>query len=196
MNRSSRTHSVKPMLEQLEDRVQPSLLLGGNAVAQLVAPVDNALKDLQTMQTQLGNSTQGDFANAQAALKTLTTPAGITSTNIANFQVAFGKVVTDYRQMLNDQHTIQATANAATSFLNTAAFSELLTGDAVDFIILKFFPGSSFDPTTAFTKDVQQANDIMSSKDVTTDVGFDFNLPNALKFTPPTQPITIGSFAS
>jgi len=170
MVRNTTVRFVKPMLENLEDRVTPAILLGPSTVVNtMLTDVNNVLSDMKTAQVNL----KTDFTNATIALTA--TPNG---DNVRAWSHPFGKAVADYQQILSDQATIHQMVATDTAVLQGVAIAELINGDPVDFIILTFFPNSGFNPITKL-KDVQnQADQIRTSTEVQNEVNFVFLLRN------------------
>src|SRR5215469_16775497 len=103
MKRKSSVRFVKPRLEKLEDRVQPSFLLSGTVQQQLLPPLQAMLTDLQAAKDHLQNN-----------FTMLTTPGKVTSPDAAEIQYAAGAA--NYSSMVNIQHAINATVNADNAF--------------------------------------------------------------------------------
>ena len=186
MSRTSNTRFVKPMLENLEDRIQPALLIGSNAVNVLVNQVNTVLTDMQHAQTNL----KTDFTNAGTALT-----ANPNGDNVRAWSHPFGKAVADYQQILQDQASIHLMVSTDQAFLQAAAFSEFTAGDPIDLIILTFFKGSAFDPTTKLIGVQNQADSIVKNTDVQNEINFVFKLRNPV-VTPAVDQITILSEAN
>lgn len=149
MIRSSKVRSVKPILERLEDRIQPSFLLAG-AVQQLAKPLNNTLSDMQSASTDL----QAQFT----LIKNQTAPAN----GYAGAQMTQNKAVADWQRILNDSAAIKATVNTEAAFIHAAAFAELAEGDNTDAILLVFGPLFGFNPINALTDIVPQADKIVT----------------------------------
>jgi len=154
-------HSIKPILEHLEDRVQPSFLTAGTVQAQLVPNLNAIFSDMQSAKTDL----QVRFTNLH------TSPPGYTD---ALAEADYGKGAADYQRMLNDQHAIQAVVNADIAFIRAAAIAEFSEGDQTDALLVFFGPLIGFNPTSALTAVVTQANNLINGNDVTTWVNTDF----------------------
>jgi hypothetical protein len=169
MSRNLNARSVKPKLEQLEDRLQPSVLLGSNAVGTLVNQVNTVLTDMQHAQNNLTT----DFNSAVTALGN--NPNG---DNVRQFAHPFGKAVADYQQILNDQATIHLMVNTDNTFLQQVALAEAMSGDPTDLLILTFFRGSNFDPTTQLTNVQNQADQIRQDTTLQNEVNHIFDLRN------------------
>jgi hypothetical protein len=164
---------VKPMLEQLEDRLQPSVLVGSNVVPTLVNQVNTVLTDMQHAQTKLTTDTNN--AANEVAL-TMTGPNG---DDVRVFAHDFGKAVADYQRILSDQATIHSMVSTDTAVLQGVAMAEFQAGDPIDLVILSFFKGTSFDPTTQLTHIQTQADKIATDKTVRDEVHFTtFDLRN------------------
>ena len=162
MSRISNLRSVKPMLEELENRVQPSFLLQG-AVQQLVTPLNTAIADMQSAITDV--KVQHDALIALGL-----------GGNIATAETAYGKGSADWHRALVDQHAIQATVNADLNFIRAATFAEFAEGDPTDVLILTFGPIIGFNPTSPLTNLVNQANSLINT-DTTlqSDINTDFS---------------------
>src|SRR5690348_13409587 len=145
MSRNSNASFVKPKLEQLEDRVQPSFLLSG-AVQQLTPPPNNILTDMKNASTDL----QAQFT----LIKNNTAPTN----TFAGAEVTADMAVADWQRILNDSAAIKATVNAELAFIRAVAFAEFSEGDSTDAILVLFGPVIGFDPTKTLTNDVTQAN--------------------------------------
>ncbi len=171
MSRKLNSRLAKPMLEQLEDRYQPSVLMGGNVVPTLVNQVNTVLTDMQQAQVKLTT----DYNAAVTALGT--NPNG---DNVRQFVHPFGKAVADYQQILNDQATIHLMVNTDTTVLQGVALAEFQAGDPIDLIILSFFKGTSFDPTTQLTNVQKQADHIVQDTTLQTEINNTFFLRNPL----------------
>ncbi len=144
------TRFAKPRLEQLEERDQPSFLLGTNAVQQLATPLNNMVKDMQSASTDL---------QAQFTLIKNNTPP--TNTFAGAEQVA-DKAIGDWQRILNDAASIKATSAADLAFIRAVAFAEFQAGDSLDLVILTFGPLIGFNPTKPLTDAVDQANKILN----------------------------------
>jgi hypothetical protein len=184
MSRSLNARLVKPMLERLEDRLQPSVLLGSNAVNTLVSQVNTVLTDMQHAQTKLTT----DF---NAAVTTLTNnPNG---DNVRLWSHPFGKAVADYQQILSDQAAIHSMVSTDTTVLQEVAVAEFQSGDPIDLIILSFFKGTSLDPTTQLTHVQTQADQILQDPTLQSEINhiFDLRAPGSVGFDPVRDEITI-----
>jgi hypothetical protein len=155
------------MLERLEDRLQPSVLIGSNAVNTLVNQVNTVLTDMQHAQSNLAT----DFNSAVTALGN--NPNG---DNVRQFAHPFGKAVADYQQILNDQATIHLMVNTDTTFLQQVAVAEAMSGDPIDLVVLTFFKGSPFDPTTQLTHVQNQADQIQQDTTLQSEINHIFDL--------------------
>lgn len=171
MSRKLNARSVKPALEQLEDRLQPSVLLGGNAVNTLVNQANTVLTDMQHAQVKLTT----DYNAAVTALGT--NPNG---DNVRQFVHPFGQAVADYQQLLTDKAAIHQMVSTDNTLLQEVALAELTTGDPVDFIILTYFKGTGFDPTTQLTNVQNQADQILQDTTLKNEVNHTFYLRNPL----------------
>jgi hypothetical protein len=175
MNRNTNTRFVKPMLEELEERAQPSFLLDGLFSAGGPTTVqNNLLPPLQAMFT--------DMQNAKADLKlqfTLLTTPGALITD-AQGETVYAKGAADFQRMRNDQATIATSINADNNFIRAAAFAEFAEGDTTDAIIVVFGPAFGLDPTKALTNVGTQANNLINGSDVQTWVNTNFPLTNPL----------------
>lgn len=174
MRNNTSVPTVKPMLERLEDRIQPSILFPGTAVNALVTPLQNVLSDMQTAQKNLTT----DYNNAVAALGT--TPNYDT---VRAFVTPFTKAVADYQQIVSDQAAIHVMVSSDQMFLQQVAISEVFAGDPIDFIILNFFKGSAFDPTTKLTAVQTQADQILKDPTLQSEITHQFML-----ISPPVNP--------
>lgn len=157
MSRKSNLQFVKPMLEQLEDRVQPSFLLSGVVQQQLAVPLNNMVADMKTAQGHLQFDFNQVINNAN-------------NNNLAGAIKSFGIAVGDYQQMLTDLHSINATSAADMAFIKAAAFAEFQSGDATDLVVLIYGPNFGIDPTKSLTDPVQQANNIIQSQSVQNEI--------------------------
>jgi hypothetical protein len=175
MSRKLNTRLVKPMLERLEDRLQPSVLLGGQVVPTMVNQVNTVLTDMQHAQVKLTT----DYNAAVTALG-----ANPNGDNVRQFVHPFGKAVADYQQILNDQATIHLMVNTDNTVLREVASAELISGDPIDFVILSFFKGTSFDPTTQLTHVQNQADQILQDPTLHTEINNTFFLrtPGSIGF--------------
>lgn len=169
MSRRLNARLVKPRLERLEDRLQPSVLFGSNAVNTLVNQVNTVLTDMQHAQTKLTT----DYNAAVTALGIF--PNG---DNVRQFARPFGKAVADYQQILSDQAAIHQMVSTDASFLQQLALAEFLSGDPVDLVILTFFKGTSFDATTQLTNVQTQADKILQDTTLKSEINHIFNLRN------------------
>jgi hypothetical protein len=149
MNRN-KVSFVKPMLEELEDRVQPSFLLSGT-VGTLATPLNNMVNDM--------NSASTDLQTQFNLIKNATPPAN----TFAGAEAIEAKAVGDWQRILNDSASINATVNADMSFIRAVAFAELSTGDATDALVLTFGTVLGINPTSALTNTVSQANSILTN---------------------------------
>jgi hypothetical protein len=176
MTRNTTARFVKPMLEILEDRVTPTVLLGNSPVINaMLTGVNNVLSDMKTAQTNL----KTDFTTA---VTTLT--ANPNGDNVRAWSHPFGKAVADYQQILSDQASIHQMVTTDNAVLQGVAFAELINGDPVDFIVLTFFPNSGFNSATQLKNVQNQADQIRTDTTVQNEVNFVFFLRN-----PPTDPM-------
>jgi hypothetical protein len=183
MSRSMNTRLVKPILEKLEDRIQPTILFGSSAIATLVGQVNTVLTDLQHAQANLTT----DFNNAVTTLGN--NPNG---DNVRAFVHPFGKAVADFQQILNDQATIHLMVSTDNTLLQQVALAELLSGDPIDFVVLTFFKGTSFDPTTQLTNLQKQADQILTNTTLQNEINHVFDLRNPV-VTPSLDEISIAA---
>jgi hypothetical protein len=163
MKRNSNVRFVKPMLEHLEARVQPSFLLAGTVQQQLLPPLQAMFTDMQTAKGNLQNN-----------FTMLTTPGMVTSAGQAETQYAAGAA--NYSQMVSDQHAINATVTADIAFIRAAAMAELTEGDSTDALLVFFGPLIGFNPTSSLTNVQTQANSLISGNDVQTWISKDFSM--------------------
>lgn len=186
MSRNLNARLVKPMLEQLEDRFQPSVLLGSNVVPTMVNQANTVLTDMQHAQVNL----KTDYNAAVTALG-----ANPNGDNVRQFAHPFGKAVADYQQILTDQAAIHLMVSTDNTVLQEVASAELMSGDPIDFAILTFFKGTAFDPTTQLTHVQSQADQIRQDTTVQTEVNhiFDLRNPLALGFNPIRDEISIAA---
>lgn len=169
MNRRTKIHSIKPMLEQLDERVQPSFLLSGNVVQQMAQPLNNMVADMQSAKTDL-----------KVQYQTIVS-FGSESTSSPNFthdlpiaETAYGRAVGDWQRILTDQHAILAVSKADVAFLNAAAFAEFSQGDATDLLVLEFGPSFGLNVTTPLTNPVSQTNSIVNDATLQSEITTDF----------------------
>jgi hypothetical protein len=180
MNRNTNTRFVKPMLEELEERAQPSFL--SNGLFSTTGPTtiqQNLLPPLQAMFADMQNARnllQGEFNLLSNP------PPGFT---IQQAETVYGLGAVDYQRMRNDNSAIAATVAADNNFIRAAAFAEVGEGDPGDAIILFFGPSIGLNPTSSLTNVQTQANALINGMDVQTWVNFNFSTvePN---FTPAT----------
>ncbi len=149
MSRGMNTRLVKPILERLEDRIQPSFLLNG-AVQQLVTPLNNIVSDMKAASTDL----QAQFT----LIKNNTAPTN----TFAGAEVVADKAVADWQRILNDSSAIKAIVNAELTFIRAAAFAEAAAGDSTDAVLLFLGPLIGLDPTKALSDTVTQSNTILN----------------------------------
>ena len=167
MSRNLNARSVKPMLEQLEDRVTPTVLFGSNVVPTMLTGVNNVLADMKTAQ----NNLKTDFTNAGTALT-----ANPNGDNVRLWSHPFGKAVADYQQILSDQASIHQMVTTDNAVLQGVAFVELTDGDPIDFIILTFFPNSGFNSANQLKTVQTQADQIRTNTTVQNEVNTIFFL--------------------
>jgi hypothetical protein len=186
MRRRINTRSIKPTLEHLEDRLQPAVLLGGPVVPAMVNQVNTVLTDMQHAQVKLTT----DYNAAVTALGT--NPNG---DNVRAFAHPFGKAVADYQQILSDQASIHLMVSTDTTVLQGVAMAEFQAGDPIDLVILSFFKGTSFDPTTQLTHVQTQADQILQDTTLKTEINHIFDLRNPLSvgFDPIRDEISIAA---
>ena len=153
MSRTKSVSFIKPMLEQLEERAQPSFLFGSNAIQQLAQPLNNMVTDMTNAQNDLG----AQFAKLQA------NSAAAGTNTFAGAEKVAEIMVSDWQRILSEAAAINATVNADVAFINTVAFSEFTNGDSLDLIILRFGPAIGFNPLTPLTNTVTQANNILNN---------------------------------
>ena len=168
MSRNTNVRFAKPMLEQLEDRVTPTVLFGPTSVVNtMLTGVNNVLADMKTAQSNL----RTDFTNAVSALT-----ANPNGDNVRLWSHPFGKAVADYQQILSDQASIHQMVTTDNAVLQGVAVAELINGDPVDFIVLTFFPNSGFNPATQLKNVQNQADQIRTDTTVQNEVNFTFLL--------------------
>jgi archaellum component FlaG (FlaF/FlaG flagellin family) len=169
MYRRTKIHSVKPMLEQLDERALPSFLLSGNVVPQMAQPLNNMVADMQSASADLKTQYQTivSFGIEDSSNPNFTTDLPVAET-------AYGKAVGDWQRILTDQHAIQAVSNADLTFLSTVAFMEFSQGDATDLLVLKFGPQLGLNATAPLTNPVSQANSIVNDPTLQADITTDF----------------------
>lgn len=188
MSRNSNVSFVKPRLEALEERVQPSPLVSSStatvpsfllngAVAPLATPLNNMINDMNSAASDL----KTQFSNLQT--NTLPTPGSFDGA-----QQVTGKMIADWQRILNDSAAITATSNVDMAFIREAAFTEFQQGNATDAILLVFGPLIGFDPTSAITNPVSQANSIVTNATLQSIVNQNLHSVNSLVDT--TVPIS------
>jgi hypothetical protein len=166
MKRNSSVRLVKPMLENLEERVQPSFLLSGTVQQQLLPPLQALLTDMQTSKTNLQNN-----------FTFLTNPSNQTKdTDPGEVQTQYAAGAANYAGMLYTQHAINATVTVDIAFIRAAAMAELTTGDTTDAILLAFGPLLGFNPTSSLTNVQTQGNNLINGPDVQTWIKTDFSI--------------------
>jgi hypothetical protein len=179
MIRNSNVRFVKPMLEQLEDRIQPSFLLGG-AVQQLATPLNNMVTDMNNASTDL----QAQFT----LIKNNTAPANTYS----GAEVVETKAVADWQRILNDSAAINATVPVLQTFIQTAAFSEFQAGDKTDVLVLFFGSFLGINPLQPLTATVTQANNILNNSTLQSIVNTNLNsLDIHVDSTTPISQVTV-----
>lgn len=183
MSRKSNARFVKPMLETLEARDQPSFILSGAVQQQLQPPVTGYLNDMK--------DAASDLAKQVATITTdnKTATPGLTA---AQAQGAFGKAVGDYQRLWNDQAAITTTVAADNNFINAVAMAELSEGDPIDLILVRFGGFFNINPMSGLNDSLNQANQIWNggklTGNLTTDINEDFStlIKNGTNTTPPT----------
>jgi len=128
-------------------------------------------------------SASTDLQAQFALIKNNTAPAN----TFAGAEVVADKAVADWQRILNDSAAINATVNADTTFISAVAFAELSEGDATDALLVFFGPLIGFNPTTALTNTVTQANNILN--DPTLQNIVNTNLHSLDSFVDSTTPI-------
>jgi len=126
MSRKSNVRFIKPRLEHLEDRIQPTVLIGSQVVPTMVNQLNTVLKDMQGAQTKLAT----DYN--QAVTDITINPNG---DNVRQFTHSFGKAVADYQQILSDQASIHSMVSTDNTVLQQTALAELIAGVPFDFIV-------------------------------------------------------------
>jgi len=158
------------MLEQLEDRVTPTVLLGNSQViSAMTQGLNNVLNDMKTAQGHLAV----DFN--QAVLKLGTNPNG---DDVRSWSHPFAIAVGDFQQILQDQAAIHQMVTTDQAVLKAFATAELIDGDPIDFLILTFFPNSGFNSANQLTDIQKQADQIANDPTVQNEVNFVFKLRN------------------
>jgi len=169
MNRGTRGIFTKPMLEQLEERAQPSFLLSGNAVPTLAQPLTNMVTDMHNAQADLKVQYQ---TIVSFGVESIASPNFTIHLPIA--ETAYGRAVGDWQRILTDQHAIQATSGADMAFISAVAFAEFSQGDATDLLVLRFGPSLGLNVTAPLTNPVSQANSIVNDPTLQTEITTDF----------------------
>jgi hypothetical protein len=148
---------VKPTLEDLEDPIQPSFLLGagldtGN-VAALAAPLGSAVMDMQNAQTKLTT----DINAIKSASST------------ASAEAAYASSVSDYQRIWNDFATVNVIVPVDMNFMNAVATSVFLeTGNVDDLAILRIpFLTNIFNPFGPLNNDLNQATSMWNNGNLT-----------------------------
>lgn len=168
MSRNANKNFAKPMLEELEERTQPSFLILGAVQMYLEPPLQNKVTDMQVAKVDL----QTQFT----LLSKVQTPP----LTVAQAETAYAKGSADYQRMLNDQQSISSTVASDIQFISGAAFSELVGGDPVDVLLLVYGPLGGFDPIGDLNSYQTQANSIINGNDVQTWVHTSFNTTSPL----------------
>ncbi|HEY7312273.1 MAG TPA: hypothetical protein VH643_23115 [Gemmataceae bacterium] len=188
MSRNSKTTTVKPQLEQLEERSLPSFLINGLFTAQgptnvqnLATPLNNMVKDMQSAQTDL---------NAQFAIlnNPANKPGGATPLGFNQAEQVAGKMIADWQRIVTDNAAITAVSNADQAFIRQAAIAEFGEGDQTDAVIVFLTPLFKLNTFTALTTPVTQANTIATDPTLLSIVGMNLNSVNT--FVDSTAPIT------
>lgn len=143
--------TFKPSLEQLENRLQPSFLLGGNALQEMAAPLGKIVADMKTTASDLNN----------AVVTVQTTPNNSTAQARAH-----AVAISDLQRLLTEQAAVQAVSSGDVSFVRAAAMAELQSGDATDAIVLFYGKFIGLDPLKPLQDPADQANAIMQGKEV------------------------------
>jgi hypothetical protein len=126
---------MKPMLETLEDRVQPSFL--PFLTQTLATPLNNIVNDMNAAKTTL-TATQ---AKIQPDITAATTVTAV-NTLINDFSVATAA----FQRILNDQHAVDALSKADVNFMNLATLTSQDPNDFFTFLF--FFQRQLTDPMT------------------------------------------------
>lgn len=169
MSRKSNVSFVKPRLEELEDRVQPSFILAGGP-NQLAAPVGNVVQDMNNAVSKL-TSDIGAIRSAGTA---------------ASAQASFANAAADYQRIWNDHNTVTTFVNIDITIINTIATTEFLeTGDTIDLAIVRIpFWTNFFNPFGTLNNNLNQANSIWNNGSLTgsnsTDITTPANMLNSL----------------
>lgn len=174
--------SIRPSLETLERRDQPSFLMTG-ATSALVQPLNTIFQDMQMAQSRLQQNVQFFQANGN----------GTTAQQIASTQ-AFAKATAAYQEILNDQHAITLLANADKNFIVQAAVFEAFNGDTTDYFLLVQGPFFGFDVNAQFTNVVTQANNLANDGNVTGPANTAFILGGAFNIGTPAGQTTPPAF--
>ena len=172
---------VKPTLEHLEERIQPSFLLGsgsgtGNVTA-LAVPLTKAATDM----TSASNLLASDIASLKSAA------------TVAQAEKDYGFCCADYQRILSDHAFVVAIVPVDINFINAVAVSEFIeSGDITDVAILRIpFLTNLFNPLSPLNNALSQANSIWNngqlSGSLTTDIAANPTTLNALLST--TSPI-------
>jgi len=185
MIRNRTARFVKPMLEDLEVRDNPSFVFSG-AISGLEQPIAKIVADM----TAAGNDLVTQF-------KAITNGPTLNNTQLAQREGFYGKAVADYQRIFNDHNTVTAMVNADTTFIKAAAMAELTEGDPIDFILLNFGSLFGIRPLDPLTNDMTQSDQFWNggqlTGDLTTDINTNFNTPTLFLFT--TQTIKQGATA-
>lgn len=180
MRRSANASFVKPMLEELEERAQPSFLVGTNVVPQLAQPLNNIVTDMKNASTDL--QTQFNL------IKTVTPPAN----TFAGAEVTADKAVADWQRILTDSAAINAVVNVDLNAIHTIALAEFQNGDSLDLLVLTFGQAIGFNATAPLTNTVTQSNNILN--DPTLQSIVNTNLHSLNNFVDSTTPIAQETF--
>lgn len=182
MSRNSNVRFVKPRLEELEERAQPSFLLGTNAVQQLAEPLNNMVTDMNNAATDL----KAQFAAIQA------NNAASGTNTYAGAEKVETMAVGDWQRILNDSAAIKATVNADMNFIQTAAFAEFQAGDSLDLAVLLFGHFVGLEPTKPLSDAVTQATDIFNDPTLQNIVGTNLHTVNFhVENTTPISGVTV-----
>jgi hypothetical protein len=163
MSRNSNVGFVKPTLEELEDRIQPSFLLSSTPIPVMVTLMNNIIGDMKVQ-----------IADVKAQHDVIVAPFNSLGTLGAQ-EAALAKGAADWQRILVDQETIRASVSVDLSFINAAASAELSMGDPIDEIVLMFGPLLNLNPTSALSATVTQANNLINNDStLQTDIDTDF----------------------
>jgi hypothetical protein len=148
MSRNTNDRFVKPMLENLEERAMPAVLLG--AVQQLVTPLNNIVSDMKSASTDL----QAQFT----LIKNNTPPTN----TFSGAEVVADKAVADWQRILSDSAAIKATVTVELTVLQSVAFAELTAGDSTDALLLFLGPLIGLNVTKPLSDTVTQSSNILN----------------------------------